>query len=118
MMTNRTLSATLRLCDDKPIPADWHYSSRLDVNLTSDARLRTAWPCEMIVLGDEPLRHGEERTVELRIEARPFSDYVSSWRPRLFVCRNDEIVGYLNFPNAPLARARSAQNETDTRTAV
>jgi hypothetical protein len=103
-MASRPLSALLRLENPDAIPETGLTSDRLEVNLTSDHKMRTAWRGEIVIPGDGPWLQGEERLVELQIEAKPFEDYVASWRPTLFVCRNDEIIGQLELADLPVRR--------------
>ena len=91
------LPAVLRLTNVGVIDASELEQSTLAVHLTSDPKMRSAWPSEIVMLGDGPLHTNEARPVALRIEAKAFSDYVSSWKPELYVCRNHEIIGYLRL---------------------
>lgn len=96
-MTAPALPALVRLMDTDVIPESGLREPSLRVNLTSDIKMRTAWPSEITVSGSTPWYRGEERLVELRIQAKPFNDYVTCWRPKLYVCRNDEIIGSLRL---------------------
>lgn len=90
------LPALIRLSESATIPTTGLRQSKLAVSLTSDSKLRTAWPSEITIADDSPWHRGEERLVELRIEAKPFCDYVACWRPKLYVCQNGEIIGHLH----------------------
>ena len=96
-MTAPSLPAVVRLMDTDVIPDGGLRELSLRVNLTSDIKMRTAWPSEITISGETPWYRGEERLVELRIKAKPFNDYVTCWRPKLYVCRNDKIIGSLTL---------------------
>jgi hypothetical protein len=123
-MTAKRMPAIVRLRDSEVVP-DFGFSERsLGVSLTSDYKLRTAWRGEIRIADDAPWHRGEERLVELTIEAKPFEDYVLSWRPTLYVCRDNQIIGLLTLaePNASLMLAphgphKSRSIATDAATA-
>lgn len=96
-MSAHALSAVVRLMNSDAIPESGLSEPMLMVDLTSDVKMRTAWPSEIVISGDMPWYRGEERVVEVRIQAKPFNDYVTCWRPKLYVCRNDEIIGSLTL---------------------
>lgn len=105
-MAGRSIPARIRFnrfvaSADEGLPA-----SRLAVDLTSDRKMRTAWRGEIVIPGDPPWQSGDERIVELEIEAKPFEDYVACWRPTLFACRDDEIIAQIEVTDAPLSDNR------------
>ena len=96
-MSHSLFQALFCLKDPDAIPELELEGSTLSVHLTSDRKMRTAWPSEITIPVSEPWHEGEEKLVDLRIEAKPFSDYVRSWNPPLYVCRNRRIIGYLRL---------------------
>lgn len=96
-MATRILSARIRLNDSDAIPSDGLQQLRLRVMLSSDHRLRSAWRGEITIRGESPCHRGEERVVDLAIDARPFEDYVANWRPTLYVSRDDQLIGKLHI---------------------
>ena len=101
-MPPRTLTGLLRLTSIEPMPPHSATGSLpVPVDLTTDHKLRTAWSGEIRLLGEAPWQRGEQRPVELAIDAKPFRDYVISWRPRLYVCRDGALIGELELSVAP-----------------
>ena len=96
-MSAKSLRALVRLRDTDVIPEAGFQEPRFNVSLTSDHKMRTAWRGEIKVGDSRPWCRGEERRVELSIEAQPFADYVTSWRPTLYVCRDNQIIGLLTL---------------------
>lgn len=98
----RILTGLIRLSS---VDSSWPHSGTngalLPVDLTTDHKLRTAWRGEITLLGEPPLKRGEVWPVELEIEAKPFRDYVASWRPKLYVCRNGKLIGELELTEIP-----------------
>ena len=108
-MATRILSARIRLSDSEAIPSDGLRQKKLSVMLSSDERLRSAWRGEITIRGDIPCHRGEERVVDLAIDARPFEDYVANWRPTLYVSRGDQLIGKLQIASADAAREGARQ---------
>jgi hypothetical protein len=101
----------MRLNEAGSIPEEGFSKSRLAVTLTSDHKMRTAWPGEVRMHGDAPWRRGEARRVDLTIDSKPFGDYVACWRPVLYACRDGEIIGQLELEDA-----RNSVKRAGTRT--
>lgn len=94
------ISACIRLREADSIPWTRIVQRRFGIHLTSDEKMRSSWEGEITILGELPWCSGEERHVELRIAAKPFEDYVSCWRPTLYACLGDEIIGDLILATA------------------
>ena len=101
-MRPQFLTGLIRLSSvDSILPHSGTGKALLPVDLTTDHKLRTAWRGEIRVLGESAWKRGETRPVELEIEAKPFRDYVASWRPKVYVCRDGELIGEFEFADVP-----------------